>query len=58
MTVRNMKTKTEEKVDNAMIIDYLVSELESLEDDCCDEGCSCDDCSCDDACSGECHCKD
>ena len=58
LTVRNMQTKTEEKVDNAMIIDYLVSELESLEDDCCDDGCSCDDCSCDDHCSGECHCKD
>lgn len=58
LTVRNMKTKQEEKIDNAMIIDYLVSELEALED--LDDDCSCDDCSCGDDCScdGGCHCKD
>lgn len=50
ITIKDMKNKTEEKVENTKVLEYIITRLE--------DNCSCDDkCSCDDECNCEDHCK-
>lgn len=51
-TVKNMKTREEEKVSKNEFLKYI---LEQLEQD--DSSCSCD-CDCEDDCDGDCNCHD
>lgn len=51
-TVKNMKTREEEKVSKNEFLKYI---LEHLEQD--DSSCSCD-CDCEDDCDGDCNCHD
>ena len=48
VTIKNMISKTEEQVNNAMIIDYLMDKINEIEDNCCcDDDCCRDGCNCD-----------
>lgn len=51
-TVKNMKTREEEKVSKNEFLKYILEHLE--QDDC---SCSCD-CDCEDDCDGDCNCHD